>query len=129
MLFTLLHACLIACPAGQQSDGKNQPACVDTDECASNPCQNGATCNNGDDLFTCDCLPGFEGTLCQTNHDDCSPNPCLNGGVCADLVATYRCVCKNGFMGHNCEEHASSCSEDSSVCKSYEQCVYADSPK
>jgi hypothetical protein len=117
-----------ACPAGQQSDEKNPPSCVDTDECASNPCQNGATCNNGDDLFTCICLTGFEGNTCETNQDDCSPNPCKNGGVCSDLVATYRCTCPDGYIGHNCEEHTSSCDEDSSVCKSYEQCVYASRP-
>ena len=39
---------------------------VDTDECASNPCQNGATCNDALNQYTCSCAAGYEGTLCQT---------------------------------------------------------------
>lgn len=34
--------------------------------CASNPCQNGATCNNGINTFSCSCNAGYTGTLCQT---------------------------------------------------------------
>ena len=39
---------------------------VDTDECASSPCTNGATCNNLIDSYTCSCVAGFEGTNCET---------------------------------------------------------------
>lgn len=37
---------------------------TETDECASDPCQNGATCVDGVAGFTCDCTEGFEGDLC-----------------------------------------------------------------
>ena len=34
--------------------------------CHSSPCQNGATCENSDDSYTCDCPDGYEGTNCET---------------------------------------------------------------
>ena len=36
--------------------------------CASDPCQNGATCfdNNGGSGYACLCTAGFEGTNCET---------------------------------------------------------------
>ncbi|XP_020628365.1 uncharacterized protein LOC110065552 [Orbicella faveolata] len=36
----------------------------DIDECASNPCINGATCVDQVNRFNCTCPPGFTGTLC-----------------------------------------------------------------
>jgi hypothetical protein len=38
---------------------------VDIDECASNPCRNGATCKQSVDNYHCSCLPGFTGKNCQ----------------------------------------------------------------
>ena len=38
----------------------------DTDDCALNPCQNGGSCVDGVDSFTCFCDAGFEGVNCQT---------------------------------------------------------------
>ncbi|XP_078613856.1 uncharacterized protein LOC144883324 [Branchiostoma floridae x Branchiostoma japonicum] len=35
------------------------------DECASNPCFNGATCVDGADSFTCECIFGSMGTHCE----------------------------------------------------------------
>ena len=37
---------------------------IDIDECASNPCINGATCVDKVNRFNCTCPPGFTGTLC-----------------------------------------------------------------
>ena len=31
------------------------------DECLSNPCLNGATCNDKENAYHCECVPGFEG--------------------------------------------------------------------
>ena len=39
---------------------------ADTDECASYPCQNGGTCVDGVNQFSCKCVPGFEGDLCDS---------------------------------------------------------------
>ena len=41
------------------------------DECASNPCQNNATCLDGINNFTCDCQLGFTGPLCEENINEC----------------------------------------------------------
>lgn len=38
----------------------------DIDECASNPCQNGAACVDQIDGYNCTCLAGYIGTNCQT---------------------------------------------------------------
>ncbi|XP_078669871.1 collagen alpha-6(VI) chain-like [Branchiostoma floridae x Branchiostoma belcheri] len=39
--------------------------CIDIDECASAPCQNGGVCVNGNNQYTCQCPAGFTGTNCQ----------------------------------------------------------------
>lgn len=38
---------------------------IDINECASNPCQNGATCLNEVNQYSCRCAPGYEGNNCQ----------------------------------------------------------------
>jgi len=38
---------------------------TDIDECASSPCQNGASCNNEQNRFTCTCAAGYTGTTCS----------------------------------------------------------------
>ena len=40
----------------------------DIDECASNPCQNGGTCNDGINAYTCDCVPGHAGDNCEIGN-------------------------------------------------------------
>ena len=40
---------------------------LDIDECASNPCQNlnQKHCIDGVDKYTCSCMPGYTGKLCD----------------------------------------------------------------
>ena len=38
----------------------------DTDECASDPCMNGATCVDQVNQYACTCDAGYEGTHCET---------------------------------------------------------------
>ena len=40
---------------------------LDMDECASDPCQNNATCVDLINEFRCDCVPGFNETFCQNS--------------------------------------------------------------
>ena len=39
--------------------------CTDISECANNPCQNGGTCLNGTNSYTCQCPAGTAGTNCE----------------------------------------------------------------
>ena len=39
----------------------------DIDECAPNPCQNGGTCTDKVNAYTCNCLAGYQGTNCETS--------------------------------------------------------------
>ena len=43
------------------------PTCSEESmECASNPCLNGATCEEGFKQFVCECAPGYTGVQCET---------------------------------------------------------------
>ena len=84
---------------------------VDVDECESNPCANGAACQDSTtdgevsyDAYRCVCSPGFtngicnytfipevaaqcdvsEGGNCDIDVDECESNPCANGAACQD---------------------------------------------
>ncbi|XP_067672504.1 uncharacterized protein [Haliotis asinina] len=78
--------------------------------CTSSPCKNGATCRAVGLSFTCDCAPGYGGSLCQNNLDNCANNPCLNGGTCTDGVDTFTCKCASGYNGLTCSGTVDFCS-------------------
>ena len=40
---------------------------TDIDECSSNPCENGGTCIDAVNMYTCSCAAGFNGTNCETS--------------------------------------------------------------
>ena len=40
---------------------------LDINECSSSPCQNGATCHDGVNRYTCSCVPGFTGIHCENS--------------------------------------------------------------
>lgn len=56
-----------ACKAGVAGGSPNGGPwfLADIDECLSSPCQNGATCVDAIDSFTCLCLPSYRGDLCE----------------------------------------------------------------
>ena len=41
--------------------------CIDINECASDPCQNGAICTDAINIYTCTCAAGYTGLQCQTS--------------------------------------------------------------
>ena len=54
-----------------QKRNENFALFIDTDinECASNPCYNGGTCNNNINYYSCSCKNGYTGTRCETGSD------------------------------------------------------------
>ena len=67
-------------------------------ECAENPCQNGATCIDGIGNYTCSCLQGFTGRHCEDDIDECTIlRPCVYG-ICQNTIGTFR---PDNFPSHN----------------------------
>ena len=58
-------------------------------QCASNPCLNGASCSNEANGFVCKCKPGFYGDLCETEKDECASSPCFGDAACVDMVGAW----------------------------------------
>ncbi|XP_036834824.1 sushi, nidogen and EGF-like domain-containing protein 1 isoform X3 [Oncorhynchus mykiss] len=83
----------------------------DVEECSSYPCQNGGTCSDQVNGFTCQCPPGFTGTVCQTDVEECSSYPCQNGGTCSDQVNGFTCQCPPGFTGTVCQTDIDECKD------------------
>ena len=89
---SVLHPCV---PIADVSFG----SCQQIDHCTGAPCENGGDCQQDTSTFTCVCLDGYSGLICQHNIDDCDPGPCQNGAECIDLIDGYDCVCLAGFTG------------------------------
>ncbi len=45
---------------------------IESDECHSNPCLNGATCVDEFNSYFCLCKPGFSGVHCETPTNQCN---------------------------------------------------------
>ncbi|XP_013387465.1 neurogenic locus notch homolog protein 2-like [Lingula anatina] len=99
----------------QAQNGDHRP-----DLCASGPCQNGATCQNGGNAYSCTCPAGFQGINCDIDINECDSYPCQNGGTCRDSVNDYSCTCHPGFKGKSCEINIDEC--DSTPCQNGGKC-------
>jgi Notch-like protein len=101
---------------------------VDVDECASSPCENGATCSSEVNAYNCACIAGFAngacaydfisavasqctvstGGNCDVDVDECISDPCLNGAICTDSATAnvnydaYSCACLEGYANGLC---------------------------
>ncbi|EGT59406.1 CBN-CRB-1 protein [Caenorhabditis brenneri] len=90
------------CPSGfMGSDCKELKA----RPCDLEPCLNGGHCvDDGQNLFTCFCLPHWTGVYCG-EPVECLVNgsDCKNGGKCVFSLTSTSCECLEGFTGANCE--------------------------
>ena len=59
----------------------------DVNECTSNPCMNGGTCNNLINSYTCTCPRGYSGSRCQTSV------PCMDDSHCDSSTSYCRHEC------------------------------------
>ncbi|XP_078677339.1 von Willebrand factor D and EGF domain-containing protein-like isoform X2 [Branchiostoma floridae x Branchiostoma belcheri] len=77
------------------------------DECASNPCVNGA-CSDEVNGFTCTCNAMYMGPLCDVPLEDhCGLQPCFPGVPCTNVVDGFECGdCPDGYNGDgmNCQD-------------------------
>lgn len=69
--------------------------------------------------FTCQCRPGFEGTLCDTPF--CETEPCKNGGFCLKTDASPVCQCSLGYTGVFCETDINEC--EPAPCENGGECI------
>ena len=83
--------------------GWEGPLCrQDVNECLSQPCKNGGTCNDGLDTFHCTCLGGGVGLTCEEDVNECQSDPCTNNGECNNLLGSFECVCPEEYCGQTC---------------------------
>ncbi|XP_073817054.1 cell polarity complex component crumbs isoform X3 [Musca autumnalis] len=105
--------------AGAQCDVLKQVTCENL------PCKNGSTCQDRYNAqtgnnFTCTCMQGYEGPLCDTPF--CEVKPCEHGGLC--IIAdskTPMCQCSLGYTGTFCETDINEC--DSNPCQNDGVCT------
>ncbi|XP_065067468.1 fibropellin-3-like isoform X2 [Rhopilema esculentum] len=93
----------------------------DINKCASSPCQNGGTCVDGVNGYTCKCVEGYGDPLCKTDINECASSPCQNGGTCVDGVNGYTCKCVEGYGDPLCKTDINECA--SSPCQNGGTCV------
>ena len=58
---------------------------VDMNMCRSNPCLNGATCDNLPNGYSCVCAPGYTSFNCMNDTNECISNPCVHGTCAVSL--------------------------------------------
>ncbi|XP_018420048.1 PREDICTED: protein crumbs homolog 1 [Nanorana parkeri] len=85
----------------------------DINECESNPCQNGGTCENLNGTYTCHCPTikdprghYYGGSDCTEKLRGCEKQTCYNGGSCVPYMMDgkhhHTCLCPAGFRGPDC---------------------------
>jgi hypothetical protein len=125
------ETCTIECDTGYEVVGSpytceggslyspDGQSCHDFDNCASGPCQNGGTCNDCLDSYTCSCPTGYTGDSCEYACDvdtgvcDCASVTCSGEPACGEgkvaviyedvsdtnCCAVYTCVDDDGSTG------------------------------
>lgn len=107
----------------QQQQTVSENILKDNLECgAQQSCQNGGSCVEGPNNFTCTCPEAFTGPFCEKDVNECilKPNVCQNGAKCFNKFGGYQCICVNGWIGHDCSENVDDCS--TAACESGATC-------
>jgi hypothetical protein len=81
------------------------------DDCPGNLCQNGATCVDDINRYSCMCPPTYMGELCEQDVDECGQRPsvCQNGATCTNSIGGFSCICVNGWAGPDCSVNIDDC--------------------
>ena len=81
-----LNSYTCTCPLGWSGHH-----CTEQDNCANQPCRNGAQCTSMKNTYKCTCKKGFKGPNCNINVNECfeQTNPCQNGR-CQDFYGGYK---------------------------------------
>ena len=58
-----------------------------TDDCRNVYCENGGTCIDGANAYSCSCPSGYAGEHCEVIVDECASNLCVNSLNCTNLVS------------------------------------------
>lgn len=67
---------------------------LNSDNCTSNPCKNGATCMNAINGFLCKCPDAWTGDSCEQDVNECAifagtDLGCQNGATCMNTIGSY----------------------------------------
>ena len=54
-------------------------------------CHNDGVCVDDVNNYTCLCVRGFAGDLCDVNIDDCENHTCQHNASCVDGIGNYIC--------------------------------------
>jgi Notch-like protein len=102
-----MHMTTFACATGYR--GKNCEENID--DCPGNLCQNGATCVDDINRYSCLCPPTYVGELCEQDVDECGQRPsvCQNGATCTNSIGGFSCICVNGWAGPDCSVNIDDC--------------------
>ncbi|XP_049840768.1 cubilin-like [Schistocerca gregaria] len=87
---------------------------LSSNECASNPCRNGGTCEDKYSGFVCRCPSNWQGILCDVDVNECANFAgtdlgCQNGATCINKPGTYECHCTQGYYGMHCTQRSNDC--------------------
>ena len=89
------------CEMEVQSEPEVQPVAM-FDPCQASPCENDGVCVAVGIEFSCNCVGGYWGDVCQ--FDACaSGGGCENGGNCVVVAGAATCDCPGAFSGEYCQ--------------------------
>uniref|UniRef100_A0A8C5MI53 Slit homolog 1 protein n=1 Tax=Leptobrachium leishanense TaxID=445787 RepID=A0A8C5MI53_9ANUR len=116
---TVFSPCRCTCVEGFEG-----PTCaVNKDDCKYSDCENGGTCIDGINMYTCLCTTQYTGEYCEHLVDVCSGemNPCHADSKCITTPEGPRCECAPGYTGENCSLNYDDCTDHR--CQNNAQCV------